>query len=135
MYDLRSTPELFVYHLAGLASPFQIKDSPPVGVGDGLSVVHSDANGQLRVLLNACTVKALSRDWELKLRNGETRYLDELLEIDRRFPEGTPLISDDRLAGIIVIGSRFGADGATTSLAVPADRIQALIGQNVQEKK
>ncbi|WP_020474515.1 hypothetical protein [Zavarzinella formosa] len=134
-YDPRSTSELFVYHVPGLASRFQVNAPATIGVGDAMSVVRPNEKGQLRVILNACAVKAVSRTGELKLPNGSTKKFENLVEIDHRFPEGTPLISGDRLVGIVVIGTRFGAEGETTSLATPADRIQELTGQNAPGKK
>jgi hypothetical protein len=130
-YDPGSTSELFVYRVPGVACPYQVQDVPAVRVGDAISAVHPDAKGELRVAV----VKALKRTAEFKLANGATRKLEELLELDRRFPEGTPLLSDGGLVGIVVVGTRFGVEGGNTSFAVPASRIQELARKRAAETK
>jgi hypothetical protein len=49
-----------------------------------------------------------------------------LVEVDRSLPEGTPLFKAGKLAGLVLLGSRFLGETSNKSYVVPVDRIAAL---------
>jgi hypothetical protein len=54
------------------------------------------------------------------------QHYDRLVEIDRSLPEGTPLFKEGKLAGLVLLGSRFLGETGSRSYVVPVDRIAAL---------
>lgn len=125
----RSTVELAVYHAeAGLTS-YKIEQSPTVEVGDLLDAVVWNYKGKERVEKGATAVRAIDR--EAKIDRVAKTYKN-LLEIDRGFPEGTPLFKEGRLVGLTIVGTRFLNEDAHQSYVLPAERLAALcreIGQ------
>jgi RNA polymerase sigma factor (sigma-70 family) len=125
-YDRHSTPELFIYRVPGVVSAFEVNAFAPVSVGDRLSVVRPNHKGELRVMPNAAVVSALNCTSQVNLNNGKVLSFRDLIEVDRKLPEGTPLMLKGQLVGITVIGTRFVRQGADVSFAVPAATIQTL---------
>jgi hypothetical protein len=125
-YDPRSNAEVFVYRAAGGLTSYQFTESPSVGVGDALDAVTSTGLGEMRVTPRATTVRATNREAEVTTSHSGVRRFKTLLEIDRGFPEGTPIFKDGRLVGMTIIGTRFLENDLKRSYVLPVERMAAL---------
>ncbi len=125
-YDPHSTPELFLYHVPGVASRYKVDAFAAAAVGDVLSAVTPNHKGELRVSPKAAVITALQRTSQLKLYDGKVHTFRDLIQLDRKLPEGTPLMLDGQLVGITVLGTRFVERGENKSFAVTAATIQRL---------
>jgi hypothetical protein len=126
-YDPHSTPELFLYRVPGVVSRYKLDAFAAVAVGDVLSAVRPNHKGEMRVSPKAAVITALHRNSQLKLYDGKVNTFRDLIQLDRKLPEGTPLMLDGQLVGITVLGTRFVERGENKSFAVTAGTIQRLI--------
>jgi TIGR03009 family protein len=123
-----STKELFVYRAVGEITRYRPDRKVVLGVGDVLSAIIPGSSPELSVAPNAVSVVALDRQANESLPKPQAPVLhyDRLIEVDRSLPEGTPLFKDGKLAGLVLLGSRFLGETSNKSYVVPVDRIAAL---------
>lgn len=121
-YSPLSTTEFSVYQVKDKILGIGLQETALVAVGDRVSTVP--LRGATR---EEATVVHLDREKEFELpeRRIKRTYV-KLIQVDRTFPEGTPLFKDGKLAGITLLGSRFVGEKANTSFVVPAQRIADL---------
>jgi hypothetical protein len=102
-----------------------------LAAGDFRSAAALNAKGEFHLTRGRVRVVALESRAELDLGEGRPHHrFDNLIEVDRRLPEGTPLFKDGELAGLVLLGSRFVEKEANTSFVVPVDRILGLCAES-----
>jgi beta-lactamase regulating signal transducer with metallopeptidase domain len=128
IYDKRrSNTEFCVYRIAGELTSYRLKAPVHVAVGDSLSAIIRNGAGGWRVVPKSATVTGFDRKAELKFADHRFHHkFANLIEVDRKLPEGTPLFKDGRLVGLTLLGSRFVGGQAERSYVVPAERILAV---------
>jgi hypothetical protein len=127
-YTPDGTKELFVYRAEGGLTGYHPDGKVVLEVGDVLSAIITGSSPELSVVSHAARVAALGREATLRLPKPLTpvqRY-DRLVEVDRLLPEGTPLFKEGKLAGLVLLGSRFLGETGNISYVVPVDRIATL---------
>lgn len=133
VYDSRSTAELFFYSVPKNLGSVQLKEIAELAAKDSVIAMGIGASYS-----QEATIVALDRQAELDLseRGLIKHQYRGLLEIDRVFPEGTPLYKEGKLVGLTLLGSRFLGERGVKSYVVPAKRIVELcerIGRGTAE--
>jgi uncharacterized protein (TIGR03067 family) len=127
-YLPESTKELSVYHAERGLTSYRPDNTVKLAAGDVLSAIILGSSPEFSIIPNAARVAALEQQADLNLPKPleKVQHYDQLVEIDRSLPEGTPLFKDGKLAGITLLGKRFLGEESNKSYVVPADRIAAL---------
>ena len=99
-----------------------------LAIDDDLSAIIPGWLPKLSLTSHAARVVALGREATLKLPKPLTpvQHFDRLVEVDHALPEGTPLFKDGKLAGLVLMGTRFLGQSSGKSYVVPVDRFAAL---------
>jgi hypothetical protein len=128
-HDHRSGITLAVHRGAGTGTSYRLKEPAVVAVGDALSAMIRDQSNDWRVRPGATTVTALDRStvWHLNDRDIHHK-VDKLFEVTGMWPEGTPLFKNGKLAGLVLLGSRF-SEKDNRSYVVPAEQVAALCAE------
>ncbi|MEX2317002.1 MAG: protein kinase [Pirellulales bacterium] len=121
-YMSESDDDLFVYRGERGLTGYRPDDQVTLVVGDVLSAILPGSPAEFVISPNVARVSGLDRQSNTKLPNRQVTY-QNLIEIDRTLPEGTPLFKDGKLAGLTLLGSRFVGDAAKISYVVPVSRI------------
>jgi len=127
-YTPDGTKELFVYRAEGGLTSYRPDGRVVLAVDDVLSAIIPGTSPELSVVSHVAQVVALGRQATLSLPRPLTpvQHYDQLVEVDRSLPEGTPLFKEGKLAGLVLLGSRFLGETSNKSFVVPASRIAAL---------
>ncbi len=121
-FDPRSTQVFRVDRVKDNLNAIQLKDIAEVAERDSVM-----AMGIAHPSPRQATVIAVDEHAELELRErGIKHQFDGLIEVDRVFPEGTPLFKEGKLVGLTLLGSRFLGEKAGKSYVVPAKQIVEL---------
>lgn len=125
------TPEFFVYRTRSLLDEIpslRLEQTTPLAIGDHVSISGIGTGNSLFSKRNAARVSAVEKEYEIIFHEGKSsHFYQNLTEIDRRFPEGTIVFHDGKLAGIVIVGARFLPRSEQRSLIVPAERIVSAI--------
>jgi beta-lactamase regulating signal transducer with metallopeptidase domain/S1-C subfamily serine protease len=122
-----STGELIVFRAPGKWTTYRPNELVRLAVGDSLTAVCEPGPSGWRATPAAARVIAFDRETEFQFSNQDMPHkFTNLIELDRALPEGTPLFKDGRLAGIILLGSRFLGADTKRSYVVPVNRIAEL---------
>jgi hypothetical protein len=125
-YTPDSTKELYLYRARAGLTGYRPDGKVVLAVGDELSAIIAEASPELSVTSRAAQVTALDRKATLKLPRPLTpiQNFDRLVEVDRALPEGTPLFKEGKLAGLVLLGTRFLGASSGKSYVVSAERIE-----------
>lgn len=129
-----SDKELMVWHTEQHLTTFQLEEVAQLDVVKPLSAVLPDTTLWLQPDAARVMMLDVEADWNLK-RHKFVHHYHGMLALDETLPEGTPLFQDGKLAGVVLLGTRFHPEGA---LVVPAKRIQAMVAaakKHLREKR
>jgi len=125
-----STPDLVLHVSKEQVTSFRLENPVAVKTGDILSAILMRGQADFEVTANAARITAVEQKATWLLPSHElNREFTGLIQIDQRFPEGTPLFKDGELAGITLLGTRFMKRGMPGSYVVPASRIVEVLQQ------
>jgi len=115
-----------VYRTVGGLTSYEFTDSPNVEVGDVLDAVTSRPLGEMQILPACDDRPGRQSGGNGNVPEGIGSRFEGLLEVDRGFPEGTPLFKDGKLVGMTIVGTRFLQNAPNRSYALPVGRMAAL---------
>ncbi len=125
-YHSGSRPGTFVYRaLPGLVSANR-KEPALLAVGDPVTAISIDAKGDFSGTLNAATVTALNTTAVINHRRLGERQYSGLIELNAPLLEGTLILKQGTLVGIVEISTRFLGPESQKCYAVPFNSMQAL---------
>lgn len=125
-YHSGSRPGTFVYRaLPGLVSANR-KEPALLAVGDPVTAISIDAKGDFSGTLNAATVTALNTTAVINHRRLGERQYSGLIELNAPLLEGTLILKQGTLVGIVEVSTRFLGPESQKCYAVPFNSMQAL---------
>ncbi|MDP1797938.1 MAG: M56 family metallopeptidase [Planctomycetaceae bacterium] len=125
-YHSGSRPGTFVYcALPGLVSANR-KEPALLAVGDPVTAISIDAKGDFSGTLNAATVTALNTTAVINHRRLGERQYSGLIELNAPLLEGTLILKQGTLVGIVEVSTRFLGPESQKCYAVPFNSMQAL---------
>ncbi|MGE3316200.1 MAG: M56 family metallopeptidase, partial [Planctomycetaceae bacterium] len=119
-----STNELYIARAKQRLSDFKLEQVASVSAGDHLDAAYFDSEKKLTIRGKAAKViQPGGTVLQLALNPETIRTYRDVQQIEGRYPEGTVLLKQGKLAGLVLAGERFVRNEDNHSFFVPAERI------------